>query len=272
MFDRNEVVPGTVGTTAEPAAVSGVHKDSGDRQRRRGQIQLAGGQADAAARQWTLGARRLHAVEVERQRQRHPHAQRRSAVPAEQQMLRVRVGPVDLRRAAPRRVVDPLRAAVRRGQAVRPNRCRRRDPRRLAGQHHHERVERLPAKFGSGFGPRQHWQRPASRTSCPARIPTTDRRRSTSGSTPLPSRSSRLGTYGNAPRNNVIGPGIFNFDMSIIRNFRLGGSKSLQFRLEAFNVFNQPVWNDPNMSMANLADVRNRSPARESRCASCSSV
>jgi len=62
-----------------------------------------------------------------------------------------------------------------------------------------------------------------------------------------------LGAYGNAPRNNVIGPGIFNFDSSIIRNFRLTGSKSLQFRLEAFNVFNQPVWNDPNTSMANPA-------------------
>jgi hypothetical protein len=62
-----------------------------------------------------------------------------------------------------------------------------------------------------------------------------------------------LGTFGNAPRNVVIGPGIFNFDMSIIRNFRFTTSKSLQFRLEAFNVLNQPVWNDPNMSMSNLA-------------------
>ena len=67
------------------------------------------------------------------------------------------------------------------------------------------------------------------------------------------------------------GPGIFNFDMSIIRNFRLGGSKSLQFRLEAFNTFNQPVWNDPNTSMANLA-ASAPSPARASRCASCSSA
>ena len=59
------------------------------------------------------------------------------------------------------------------------------------------------------------------------------------------------GTYGDAVRNSIIGPGIFNFDMSIIRNFTLGGSKSLQFRLEAFNTFNQPVWNDPNTNVAN---------------------
>lgn len=55
--------------------------------------------------------------------------------------------------------------------------------------------------------------------------------------------------YGNAERNNIIGPGIFNFDMSILRNFKLGGSKNLQLRLEAFNAFNQPVWNDPNTSV-----------------------
>ena len=55
--------------------------------------------------------------------------------------------------------------------------------------------------------------------------------------------------YGNAVRNSIFGPGIFNFDMSILRNFGLGGSKNLQFRLEAFNTFNQPVWQDPNTSV-----------------------
>src|SRR5688572_23404111 len=58
-------------------------------------------------------------------------------------------------------------------------------------------------------------------------------------------------TYGNAGRNIVIGPGIFNVDMSLMRNVRLGGARSLQVRLEAFNVFNNPVWGDPNLSMAN---------------------
>ena len=58
------------------------------------------------------------------------------------------------------------------------------------------------------------------------------------------------GTYGDAVRNSITGPGIFNFDTSILRNFALGGSRSLQLRLEAFNTFNQPVWNDPNTSVA----------------------
>jgi hypothetical protein len=58
-------------------------------------------------------------------------------------------------------------------------------------------------------------------------------------------------TYGNAGRNIVIGPGIFNTDMSLMRTVRLGGARSLQVRLEAFNLFNKPVWGEPNMSMAN---------------------
>ena len=73
-------------------------------------------------------------------------------------------------------------------------------------------------------------------------------------------------TYGDAGRNIVIGPGIFNTDMSLIRNVTLGGSRSLQFRLEAFNVFNHPVWGDPNMSMASpLYGTINttRTPMRE---------
>ncbi len=78
------------------------------------------------------------------------------------------------------------------------------------------------------------------------------------------------GEYGNGVRNSIYGPGIFNFDMSILRNFTLGGSKSLQFRLEAFNTFNQPVWQDPNTAVT----VHNtgRSPPRASRCASSSSA
>ena len=59
-----------------------------------------------------------------------------------------------------------------------------------------------------------------------------------------------LGSHGNSGRNIITGPGIFSFDTSIIRNFRLSGSKSVQFRLEAFNVLNHPVWNDPDTSMA----------------------
>jgi hypothetical protein len=58
------------------------------------------------------------------------------------------------------------------------------------------------------------------------------------------------GTWGNAGRNTLTGPGIFNVDMSIIRNFRLTSAKSIQFRLEAFNVLNHPIWADPNTTLS----------------------
>jgi hypothetical protein len=73
-------------------------------------------------------------------------------------------------------------------------------------------------------------------------------------------------TYGNAERNSIIGPGIFNFDMSIMRNFKFASSKNLQFRLEAFNAFNQPVWDDPNTSVTSPNYGRilgTRKPMRE---------
>jgi hypothetical protein len=72
--------------------------------------------------------------------------------------------------------------------------------------------------------------------------------------------------YGNAVRNSITGPGIFNFDTSILRNFALGGSKTLQLRLEAFNTFNQPVWNDPNTNVtsAQYGNITTtRKPMRE---------
>jgi hypothetical protein len=72
--------------------------------------------------------------------------------------------------------------------------------------------------------------------------------------------------YGDAVRNSIRGPGIFNFDMSIMRSFTFGGSKSLQFRLEAFNTFNQPVWNDPNTAVtsAQYGTIQStRKPMRE---------
>jgi hypothetical protein len=58
-----------------------------------------------------------------------------------------------------------------------------------------------------------------------------------------------LGTFGNAGRNTFFGPGITNVDASIIRNFRMMGNKALQVRLEAFNLLNTPIWNDPNTTL-----------------------
>jgi hypothetical protein len=47
-----------------------------------------------------------------------------------------------------------------------------------------------------------------------------------------------LGQLGNVPRRFFYGPGINNFDMTLTKLLRVTESKSLELRLEAFNVFN----------------------------------
>lgn len=74
------------------------------------------------------------------------------------------------------------------------------------------------------------------------------------------------GTWGNAGRNTFFGPGITNVDASIIRNFRLWGNKTLQARLEAFNLLNTPIWNDPNTTLSSPlygSITSTRKPMRE---------
>ena len=44
----------------------------------------------------------------------------------------------------------------------------------------------------------------------------------------------------------MTGPGLADWDFSLIRNFKLGESKTLQFRAEMFNIFNRPNFALPN--------------------------
>jgi hypothetical protein len=46
------------------------------------------------------------------------------------------------------------------------------------------------------------------------------------------------GTVGNAGRRTFSGPGLFNTDLVVSRNFQIREAQVLQFRLEMFNVFN----------------------------------
>lgn len=48
------------------------------------------------------------------------------------------------------------------------------------------------------------------------------------------------GFYGNLGRNTLIGPGLFNLDLSLARRFRLRERLALEFRAEAFNSLNHP--------------------------------
>jgi hypothetical protein len=56
---------------------------------------------------------------------------------------------------------------------------------------------------------------------------------------------SALGTPGNASRRFFYGPGMSNFDLALLRNFRLSESKTLQFRLETFNTLNHTQFFGP---------------------------
>jgi hypothetical protein len=49
-------------------------------------------------------------------------------------------------------------------------------------------------------------------------------------------------TFGNAYRNEIQGQRLINFDTSVIRSFPLWRETSFQFRAEAFNIFNHPVF------------------------------
>lgn len=50
------------------------------------------------------------------------------------------------------------------------------------------------------------------------------------------------GTYGNAARNTIPGPGSFNVNMSLAKNFRLPANRSINLRVQANNVFNMAQW------------------------------
>jgi Carboxypeptidase regulatory-like domain/TonB-dependent Receptor Plug Domain len=47
-----------------------------------------------------------------------------------------------------------------------------------------------------------------------------------------------FGSFGDAPRNNIIGPGFNNFDFSALKSFVLSEDKRIEFRTEIFDIFN----------------------------------
>ena len=53
------------------------------------------------------------------------------------------------------------------------------------------------------------------------------------------------GTLGNLGRNTLIGPSVFNVDVSLQREFSLGNNRRLQFRAEFFNLMNHPNFRTP---------------------------
>jgi hypothetical protein len=59
-------------------------------------------------------------------------------------------------------------------------------------------------------------------------------------------------TYGDIERNYGRGPGIFNVDLSLVKNTKIGPIDT-ELRIEAFNVFNHPQFGQPNGTLGNAA-------------------
>lgn len=67
-----------------------------------------------------------------------------------------------------------------------------------------------------------------------------------------------LGTFGDSPRNPLRGPSAQVWDFGVMKNFPVHESIALQFRAQAFNIFNHPGWtsvdsyfDDPSFAVVN---------------------
>ena len=54
-----------------------------------------------------------------------------------------------------------------------------------------------------------------------------------------------LGQIGNAMRRFFVGPGLNNSNLALLKNTKISETKEVQFRVEAFNVFNHAQFNNP---------------------------
>jgi hypothetical protein len=57
------------------------------------------------------------------------------------------------------------------------------------------------------------------------------------------------GTYGNEVARSIEGPGFWKVDVSIARILTLGSTRTVELRVEAFNLFNNFNWGDPNVGL-----------------------
>jgi hypothetical protein len=62
-----------------------------------------------------------------------------------------------------------------------------------------------------------------------------------------------LGTPGDASRRYFHGPGMVNFDMAVLKNVRLTEARSVQFRVEGFDVFNHAQFFGPQAVGGNIS-------------------
>jgi outer membrane receptor protein involved in Fe transport len=63
------------------------------------------------------------------------------------------------------------------------------------------------------------------------------------------------GTFGNVPRNTIIGPGFATWDMAFFKNFAIAGGRRIQLRAEAFNITNHVNFGLPQMTVFNSSGL-----------------
>ena len=86
MFDRNEVIPASADTQARRPYPEFTLACRTIGNVAEAEYNSLSAKLTRRMSNGFVGAHRLYVLEVHRQRQRHPHAQRRRAVPAEQQL------------------------------------------------------------------------------------------------------------------------------------------------------------------------------------------
>ena len=229
-----------------PAAVSGVHQDPGDRQRRRGQVQLAGAEADAAARSRALGCSSAT-------RSRSPRTTAAASACSTATRCSRRTATASSANGACRSSTSGTGSCTSMlyelpfgpGKPFAQTACSGAILRRLADQRHREQVQRLPTRPGGRHDFPTPARRPTVRTSCRGQDPNDGPKTVQQWFNTAAFARPDAFTYGNAGRNIVIGPGIFTTDRRSSGTSISAAPESLQFRLEAFNLFNKPVWGDP---------------------------
>jgi hypothetical protein len=74
-----------------------------------------------------------------------------------------------------------------------------------------------------------------------------------------------IGTLGNLGVYNVLGPKFFQFDMALVREFRVRERMNMQFRAEAFNVLNNVRFNNPATTLSTTSTFGNITSAQDPR-------
>jgi hypothetical protein len=77
-------------------------------------------------------------------------------------------------------------------------------------------------------------------------------------------QTAAIGSFGNAGRGTILGPGAWNFDVALSRSFPVTEHQKVDFRAEAFNLFNHARFGNPSTAM-NSATYGQITTARDPR-------